>query len=102
MMARIRVEVDKRLDKGYPDKRASSVEIALADGRRFTGHIDNAKGEPECPLSAVDIENKFLMLTGDTLAGGSERVRDLVMRLETLQDVNALAACLKAEVRSCN
>jgi len=100
MMARIRVEVDQRLDKGYPDKRASSVEIALADGRRFTGHIDNAKGEPECPFTAADIENKFLALTRDILAGGGEQVRDMVMGLETIQDVNILGACLKAAARS--
>ena len=102
MMTRIRVEVDQRLDQGYPDKRASSAEITLADGRRFTGHIDIAKGEPECPLSAAEIESKFLTLTRDILAGGGERVRDLVMGLETLPDVNALAACLKAGGRSCN
>jgi 2-methylcitrate dehydratase PrpD len=100
VMSRIRVEVDKRLDEGYPDKRASSAEITLADGRRFTGHIDNAKGEPECPLSAADIESKFLVLTRDILAGGGERVRDLVMGLETIQDLNILGACLKAAVRS--
>lgn len=100
MMGRIRVEVDKRLDPGYPDKRASSAEMTLADGRRFTGHIDSAKGEPERPLSAADIENKFLALTRDILGSGGERVRDLVMGLETLQDVNTLGACLKAAVRS--
>ena len=100
MMGRIRVEVDKRLDQGYPDKRASSAEITLADGRRFTGHIDNAKGEPECPFTAADIENKFLALTRDILAGGGEQVRDLVMGLETIQDVNILGACLKAAARS--
>ena len=96
MMGRIRVEFDKRLDQGYPDKRAASAEITLADGRRFTGRIDNAKGEPECPFTAADIENKFLALTRDILAGGGGQVRDLVMGLETLQDVNILGACLKA------
>lgn len=99
MMGRIHVEVDPRLDQGYPDRRAASAEITLADGRRFTGHVDNAKGEPECPFTAADIENKFLALTRDILAGGGEQVRDLVMGLETLRDVNILGACLKAVVR---
>lgn len=100
MMSRVRVEVDKRLDQGYPDRRAAAVEMALADGRRVTGHIDNAKGEPECPLSAADIQDKFLALTRDILGGDGERVRDLVMGLDTLKDVNTLGARLSAAVRS--
>lgn len=96
MMARIRVEVDQQLDKGYPDKRASSAEIVLVDGRRFNGYIPNAKGEPECPLSAAEIEDKFLTLTKDILPEGGEHVRDLVMGLETLNDLSILTASLKA------
>lgn len=96
MMARIHVEVDKELDKGYPDKRASSAEIVLGDGRRFDGYIANAKGEPECPLSAAEIESKFLTLTRNILPGGGGRVRDLVMGLENLNDLSALTASLKA------
>src|ERR1035437_3769845 len=96
MMARIHVEVDKELDMGYPDKRASSAEIVLMDGRRYNGYIPNAKGEPECPLSAAEIEDKFLMLTKYILPEGGERVRDQVMGLETLKDLSVLTASLKA------
>ena len=101
MMARIRVEVDPELDKGYPDKRAASIVIVLADGTRHPGYICNAKGEPEYPLSPADIEAKFLTLTRDILpGGGGERVRDLVMGLEKLTDLNVLTAALKARARS--
>ncbi|MBI1990076.1 MAG: MmgE/PrpD family protein, partial [Betaproteobacteria bacterium] len=96
MMARIHVEVDKKLDEGYPDKRAAAAEIVLADGRRSSGYIPNAKGEPECPLSAAEIEAKFLTLTKDILPGGGARVRDLVMGLETLTDLSVLTASLKS------
>ncbi|MDO8595412.1 MAG: hypothetical protein Q7R45_02200, partial [Sulfuricaulis sp.] len=96
MMARIHVEVDKELDQGYPDKRAAAAEIVRVDGRRCNGYIPNAKGEPECPLSAAEIEDKFLTLTKDILPGGGERLRDLVMGLETLKDLSVLTAALKA------
>ena len=96
MMARTHVEVDKALDAGYPDKRAASAEIVLADGRRFNGYIPNAKGEPEYPLSAADIEDKFLTLTRNILPGGGTRVRDLVMGLETLDGLSVLTASLNA------
>lgn len=96
MMKKICVEADDQLDKNYPDKRAASVDVILVDGQRFSGYIENAKGEPECPLSAAEIEKKFLTLSRGILAGGGERVRDLVMGLERLQDLNLLTASLQA------
>jgi 2-methylcitrate dehydratase PrpD len=95
MMKKIHVEIDRKLDEGYPEKRACSVEITLADGRRLEGYIPNAKGEPEQPFSRSDIENKFLRLTSDVLPAAGA-VRDIVMALETVSDVSALTRLLKA------
>jgi 2-methylcitrate dehydratase PrpD len=97
MMARIHVEVDKALDEGYPDKRAAAAQIVLADGRRFSGYLPNAKGEPEAPFSAAEIEAKFLTLTKPILPGGGARVRDLVMELDRLEDPALLTAALRAQ-----
>ena len=96
MMSRIQVVVDKELDKGYPDKRSASAEIVLADGRRFQGYMDNARGEPECPFSAAEIVDKFMILTRGVLRGGGGRVCDLVLKLESLEDLGVLTASLKA------
>ena len=97
MMKRICVVVDTSLDAGYPDKRGATAEARLRDGRRLTAHIDNAKGEPESPLSAADIERKFMTLAGELLGPAAERVRDLVIALERVDDVHALAACLHGQ-----
>ena len=86
LMRRIRVEVDTRFDADYPNKRPASVRITLTDGHCVEGQIDNARGEPELPFDASAIEDKFLTLTRDILPQGGGRVRDLVMRLETLDD----------------
>jgi 2-methylcitrate dehydratase PrpD len=96
MMGRIRVEVDAALDKGYPDKRASSAVIELADGRRIDGYIDNAKGEPECPLSPAEIESKFLTLARETVPGSGEKIRDLIMQLDNLNHVSTVTALLES------
>lgn len=96
MMAKIRVQVDEALDQGYPDKRPAAADIVLSDGRRFSGYIPNAKGEPEAPFSAAEIESKFLTLTKNILPGGGSRVRDLVMGLEQLKDVSGLMKALGA------
>lgn len=99
MMGRIRVEVDTALDRGYPDKRGAAAEIAVSGGRRYRGSIENARGEPEYPLTRTEIENKFVTLTTDVLGERAERVRDMVMELEKLTDIGVLAECLKSDSR---
>lgn len=98
LISHIRVEVDAELDLGYPDKRASSVSIGMRDGSRHEGYISNARGEPETPLSQDEIEAKFLNLARGTLRDRGERVRDLVLELEKLDDVGTLTEALRAEL----
>jgi len=100
LMARTRVEIDTALDEKYPDQRASSVVIELADGVRHEGYLPNARGEPEFPLSPADIESKFLNMMKDVLPDGGKRLRDLVMGLEKLADLHALTAALAAQPRA--
>jgi 2-methylcitrate dehydratase PrpD len=92
LMARIVVRADPKLDTHYPAKRAASAEIALKGGRNYRGSIDNAKGEPEQPLGAADIANKFVSLTKGVLKERTEQVRDRIMALETVSDVGELVA----------
>ncbi len=96
LMERISVDVDKSLDKDYPNKRGSHGEIILKDGRSFSSSIDIARGEPESPLSVEEIKEKFILLTRDVLGKGKEEVCDLVMKLERLDDIGKLVRKLKA------
>jgi 2-methylcitrate dehydratase PrpD len=95
MMQRVHVQLDKTLDETYPDKRGAAAEIRLKDGRQFKMAVDNAKGEPEYPLSTQDIESKFTNMAGDVLGENTVRVRDMVMNLEKLDDVARLAARIR-------
>ena len=62
LMERIEVGVDKALDARYPDERGAVVEVELADGRVIKHTVTNARGEPEWPLSAAEVEEKFASL----------------------------------------
>lgn len=96
LMRKIRVEVNTELDRDYPDKRGAIAEIELADGTRHRGSIANAKGEPECPLSAADVERKFDDLAGEVVGRSQAgRIRDGVMTLEQLDDVGAVVSLLR-------
>ena len=94
MMERYASMSIRKLDEGYPQKRASSVELMLVDGRRFEGYIPNAKGEPEHLLRAR-ILRRNLGLTCDYAGGWASWCAILVMRLEKLEDVSVLTAALK-------
>lgn len=97
LMAKTFVEVDKNLDKDYPNKRGSHGEIILLkDGRRLSSSIDIARGEPESPLSIQEIKEKFILLTRAVLGKRAEEVCDLVMKLERLKDIGEMIQLLKA------
>ena len=90
LMERVRVVVDPALDYAYPDKRGARAEVVLKDGRRFVQFVENARGEPELPLTDDEIEEKFFII-GDTVLGANSRpVRDLIMNLEMLTNVREL------------
>ncbi len=94
LMQRVSVEVDASLDAGYPDKRAARVEVELEDGRVLTHAVDNARGEPEYPLSPADVESKFQALASPRLGARARSVRDVVMRLDELATMEPLAGLL--------
>jgi 2-methylcitrate dehydratase PrpD len=89
------VEVDAALDAGYPERRASRVEIEMDGGQVFREAVENARGEPEWPLTPREIEEKFLALAAPGLgAGAARRIPEAITRLESLQDVSQLTRLL--------
>lgn len=57
--------------------------------------MDNARGEPESPLSAEEIEEKFLFYTREILGKKTEEVCGQVKDLEKIDDVRDLVRKLK-------
>lgn len=63
MMKRIEVIPDAELDKNFPDKWSTVLEIELADGRRMSRAVDWPTGEPETPMDQEMLTEKFNRLT---------------------------------------
>jgi 2-methylcitrate dehydratase PrpD len=95
MMAKISVDVDKALDKDFPDKRGARGEIVVAGGNRLSSSIDMARGEPEFPLCFEEIEEKFLLLTRRILGAKAEQVHSQVRELEKISDIGKLVENLR-------
>jgi len=94
LMQRIAVKSDAALNKNYPDKRGARATILTRDGRRLSGFLDNAKGEPESPLSNQAIEAKFHTLAGATLGANANRVRDVILDLDRQRDMAVIGGLL--------
>jgi 2-methylcitrate dehydratase PrpD len=96
LRARTRMVADPELDKGWPERYSSIVEVATTDGRRLCRRVDHAKGTMENPLTPEEIHQKYMKLaTTVTSAAHAERIADAVRRLQRVEDVRGLGAMLR-------
>jgi 2-methylcitrate dehydratase PrpD len=96
LSANTRMVGDPELDKGWPERYASIVEVTTTDGRRLSRRVDHARGTMENPLNPEEIHQKYLKLaTTVTSASHAERIAEVVRRIERLTDVHGLTAMLR-------
>src|SRR6266540_370947 len=92
---RVESVADTELTKKFPAVRSAIVEINSVDGRHVSILVDRLPGAPYNPLSAREVEQKFLLLSVPVL--GEQRSLSIiegVRNLENLPDVAHLAALL--------
>jgi 2-methylcitrate dehydratase PrpD len=96
LSANTRMAGDPELDKGWPERYASIVEVTTTDGRRLSRRVDHARGTMENPLTPEEIHQKYLKLaTTVTSASHAERIAEVVRRIERLTDMHGLTAMLR-------
>lgn len=94
---RVRVVAADDLDRTFPERYATVVEIATRDGRRLSERVDYARGCPENPVDYAEIEAKFAGLTVATIGRErAERIAALIAGLGQLDSLTELAALLRA------
>jgi 2-methylcitrate dehydratase PrpD len=69
--------------------RPAIVEIDMNDGAHYKILIDRVPGAPFNPLSAAEVEEKFLLLSVPVL--GEARSKAIVDSTRSLEDVNDIA-----------
>lgn len=88
LMTKIEVAVDPALDAAFPARRAARVGIETHDGRRDTFLQPTRVGDPDAPLSDVQLEAKYRELVTPVL--GAARTQALLERLWRLDSMAAL------------
>jgi 2-methylcitrate dehydratase PrpD len=93
LMRRIEVVDEKELSAVVPGKRPAIVELTTKAGATHRHRVDYRKGDPENPLTAEELERKFLDLSRSRLGEAEARaVVGQIGRLEQVADVAALLA----------
>ncbi|MFN8636960.1 MAG: MmgE/PrpD family protein [Chloroflexota bacterium] len=90
---RVRVVGDDELERFYPDRYPSIVELTTRDGSVASRRVDWPKGYPQNPVSQTDLERKFRDLAATALDGAAiDRLVDLAAGLERLPRVDEVLA----------
>ena len=89
MMKKISLAVDPELDATFPKQRAARVSI-VAKGESAEHFQPTRIGDPEAPLSDVQLDEKYLELAVPVI--GEAKARALLARLWKLEAEKTLAA----------
>jgi 2-methylcitrate dehydratase PrpD len=107
VMARLRAEVDPRLDARYPDLWPATVALRLRDGRTLRETVDRVPGEDGQALSLEDLERKFseLLAWAKAQAPEAEDVLDAYTvapaRVRRLEEIERLGPGVLAREPAC-
>lgn len=84
LMKRIAKALDPEVDAAFPGRRGARVVIVLRDGRRLERLQPDRKGDPELPLSDMDLNGKLLELASPVI--GEASARELLNRIWHLHE----------------
>jgi len=90
LAGRVTVKTDEELNKIYPDKTSSRVEILFKDGRSLSRQVDEPKGDPRDPLDAAALVHKVKQFAGDRDSRKLDEAIDIILELEKAPDMNRL------------
>jgi 2-methylcitrate dehydratase PrpD len=91
---KVTVQPDDALNKMYPDKTASRIEVLMKSGERLSKQVDIPKGDPRDPMEAGDIAEKVRLFAGSRDRKKTDRIINAVMELDTLKRIRDLASMI--------
>src|SRR5215510_2753363 len=96
LMGKVKVKGEIDLDRYFPQSWPGRVRISLKDGSAYTREIIIPKGEKENPMSAQEVEGKFLSLATPVLGDAkAQSVIGEIHVLEKSESLNRLLTFLK-------
>lgn len=96
LLGRVSVTVDPAREAAYPATWSAGVTVRLRDGRTVQATQERPKGDPENPLSAAELTDKFRQLA----AYGSLDASQTGQALQWLQDLDSTQSLTMATLRA--
>lgn len=97
LMQKIEVEVESDINAAYPKKWGSIVEVKLTSGKVIIEDTDFPKGDPENPVTADDLLEKFMKYSNELTEVIPQKFADDVLELEKMDNVSELMKPFAAE-----
>lgn len=80
---KIKGNASAEFEKMFPAKQPSKVVIKTKDGKEFSEYLEFPKGDPNEPMTAEDLENKFNALSEKVLNNRrQEEIKDTIFNCE--------------------
>lgn len=84
LVERVELSVDADLDASFPGQRGARVRVVLADGAAHETYRPTRRGDPDLPLTDVQLSDKFVELVEPHL--GAAATTRLLVELWSLED----------------
>jgi 2-methylcitrate dehydratase PrpD len=94
--SRVTMCLDSEVDEAYPAKWLGKVDVTTRDGQVFQALVRDPKGDPENPLSRLELENKFTRLVKFSNAVTEEENRHLIDVAWGLRDLEHVGFLLSS------
>jgi 2-methylcitrate dehydratase PrpD len=86
---KVSMSLDPAIDKAYPGKWMSTVELETRDGRILRVGVESAKGDPDKPLTREEIKGKAMRLTQSGCPGLANQLQNVADRVYHLHHSDA-------------
>lgn len=91
---KVSVRYDEELNKLYPDKTATRVEIHLKDGGTRIRQVDTPRGDPRDPMTPEEVADKLKRFARGRNPERLQEIVRLVSRLDEVGDIRRLTVLL--------
>jgi 2-methylcitrate dehydratase PrpD len=92
---RVHMSADANLRASNEGGRPCGVTIRLQNGQTYSRTVEHAKGSPEVPITADEIEEKFIDCAGRVLDESStRRAFQTIQNLDKLENIRTLCEIL--------
>jgi 2-methylcitrate dehydratase PrpD len=101
LASKVQVDVDDEWDALSPHSRGAHLEIRYHNGRVVKSSTPLQRGEPENPISATELEDKFMSYGSKCLPLATcKEIISTVDDLENVTNIRQLTALLKGNISS--